>query len=272
MRGARLGAVDGPANRGLAWAATGSSGSAASCWRPPTALRRQSCAAGLPPRPPSLEGKPADLTAWAVRSAEVRDQLQAAKWGCSQVTPSGTSVPVGARIRTTEAPWYLSRPARPGSAGNRRTLLIRRDGRVGDGRSQGGRQLGAGTDGQLPVDVAQVAFHGVERHEHRLRYLGVAHPARSQLGYPALAGGQRLKPGEGGPPRPGPRSPKLLRCSLGEAPGTAAVREVEPSAQLLARCGALVCAPQRRAELDQRAGVLKACAAPRQYAGGLAQV
>ena len=64
--------------------------------------------------------------------------------------------------------------------------------------------------------MAQVAFHGVERHEHRLSDLRVAHPARGQLGYPALAGGQRLQPGKGGTPRLGPGGPQLVRRPLCE--------------------------------------------------------
>src|SRR5215475_15120206 len=94
-----------------------------------------------------------------------------------------------------------------------------RHGRVRDGRLQRGWQLGARTYGELLVDVAQVAFHRVQRHEHRLGDLGVAHPARGQLGYPALAGGQRLQPGEWGTPWPGPGGPQLIRGSLGEPAG-----------------------------------------------------
>ena len=141
------------------------------------------------------------------------------------------SVGAEGSARATETPWYLSWPGCCGLDRDRGRLSAAAayasavtvtvcpgggTGRVRGGRPQGGWQLMARTYRQLLVDVAQVAFHGVKRHEQRLGDLGVAHPASSQLGYPALAGGQRSKPGQGGTPCSAASS-MTMRTSLSAA-------------------------------------------------------
>jgi hypothetical protein len=71
----------------------------------PVALASRSLIVGLSPgTPPGHGDKPASLAAWAVR-------LQSAAisclppWDCPR-QPHGSSVPAGALVRATEAPWY----------------------------------------------------------------------------------------------------------------------------------------------------------------------
>src|SRR4051812_23873160 len=58
------------------------------------------------------------------------------------------------------------------------------------------RQLAAGADAELGVGGAEVQLDGLARDPQRLRDLAVAEPGDGEVGDPALARGQRVRPAQ----------------------------------------------------------------------------
>src|SRR5262249_18289934 len=73
------------------------------------------------------------------------------------------------------------------------------------------------------------------------------------------------------PARPPPRRAHLRAAPLGKRAGAAALGEIQPVLERVARLGAAVATPQRGTQVGERAGILEPCRRALQHRRGLAQ-
>src|SRR4029079_2801432 len=120
------------------------------------------------------------------------------------------------------------------------------------GRAERGGELAAGADLQLAVDAREGHLDGLHRHEERLGDLLVAELAGGQLRDAALARGQRVETADDELAGAGSRRGALLVPPCDERRRTRAVGEIDAFAEEIAGLAAVVPAPERRAQVDER--------------------
>src|SRR5215211_3571178 len=96
--------------------------------------------------------------------------------------------------------------------------LLGTGGRQGPAR-QRARELISRVEPELAEDARQVPFNRAGGDEQRLCDLAVGEALAGELGDAALAGGQRVEPGQDDSARPRPRRAKLGLGVSGERPG-----------------------------------------------------
>src|SRR6185369_16305421 len=137
---------------------------------------------------------------------------------------------------------------------------------------QGGGEFGAGGDVELAEGVAEVGLDRRLGDEQVLGDLPVARAVGRQGGDPALARGQRVRAGQGGPPGPGAGREQLALHLGGQPGGAGALGEIERAEQRLPGLRPLAGSAQAGAVVGQRQGQLVAGRAGFEDADRLGQV
>src|SRR5215218_5764607 len=118
-------------------------------------------------------------------------------------------------------------------------------------------ELGPRPDTELVVGAAEVRFDGSQGHEESLSDLAVCQSLCGHLGHPALARSERLYASKRAPPRARTRREEFLASLPLKKDRTEAVRQIEPTPKRLTSSAAPSVAADRRAEVDERAGVFQ---------------
>src|SRR4051794_5918661 len=122
---------------------------------------------------------------------------------------------------------------------------------------QGGPDLDAGVDTELPERPCKLRLDRFLRHEERLRDLAIGHAFRNELGRPALAGRERRCSARGHPARPRTRGNELVGSLALEDGRAALLRELPRPLENGARLCRRPALAQRATVIDQRAGQLE---------------